>query len=60
MTKTGVTHVNTAKGEGGGRLSETDNLKGKTPAPGSGQHYEREDDKDHGSGKSQKGTGGGD
>jgi hypothetical protein len=60
MTKTGVTHTNTAKGEGGGQLSENPGTKGKTPAPNSGTKYEPQDDKDSGSGKTRKGAGEGD
>ena len=59
MTKSGVTHTNTATGDGGGQLTENpagENPKTERPAPTSGQKYEPQDDKDGGSGKSQKGA----
>jgi hypothetical protein len=57
MAKTGVTHTNTADGKGGGQLSEEKGTKNQKPAPSSGQMYQQMDDKDHGSGKSKKGSG---
>ncbi len=58
-----MSRVDTSTGKGGGQLTE--NPTGETPnaekpAPSSGQHYERQDDKDGGSGKSQKGATDGD
>ena len=64
MTKSGVTHTNTSNGDGRGQLTESPNRpspeggtqpQAETPAPSSGSKYERQDDKDHGSGKSDKG-----
>ena len=64
MTKSGVTHTDTSSGEGGGQLTENPNPpapeggtqpQAEAPTPSYGSMYERQDDKDHGSGKSEKG-----
>ncbi|EYD74523.1 hypothetical protein Rumeso_03819 [Rubellimicrobium mesophilum DSM 19309] len=61
MTRSGVTHTDTASGKGHGQLTENPGAPSakpgaKAPAPSSGQMHAQQDNRDHGSGKSQKGA----